>query len=786
MSIEECKDKLEFGKVINQIIKYTYSDLGKHKCNQMTFITDKSFLESELDKVVEMKELILYDGNINLDGLKDIREILDKINIEGNFVSSEKYNWILDFLKISRAMKSYINGLSRKFDKKFNKISFLANNLFYDTFLEHDIESTVDYTGEVKDSASSELKRIREDIVEKSNVLRKILQKIIKTVSEQELSQEEIITLRDGRSVIPVKVENKRKVKGIIHSSSSSGATVFVEPAETIEMNNEITELQFSEKREISRILIELSKKISENYEQLKLNCDILSELDFLQAKAKYSIESMSEKPIIDENILELENAYHPVLLQNLGKQNVIPLNLKIGENYNTLIVTGPNAGGKTVALKTIGLLQLMFQSAILVPVSAKSKFRIFRKIFINVGDEQSIENNLSTFSSHLQSLKYIIENSDDKTLVLIDEICAGTDPSFGSALSSAILKYLSSENSISVVTTHIGELKSFAYNTDGIENASLEFDSDTLSPNFNFVTGIPGQSFTFEIARKYSFPDNIISESENYLKNEQTALENLLKKLNEDKQTYSRLKRDYDIHKTRLKGLVDLYAQKMKEINKAEREILKKTKTEAENILRNANKLVEKTIKEIKEKQKISIPEIKKEFTKKSDELIKKIRYNEPQKTSIVEFKPGLIVKIIESNTTGEIMEIKKGVAIIDVNGIRIKAGLSEIKIAESNEIRNYAYDKNLTQINTTPVSYTLDLRGKFTDEIKDIIINFLNESRLNGLNEVIIIHGKGTGKLREKVKEILKKIPYIKSTRYGNWNEGDSGVSIVELQNK
>ena len=309
--------------------------------------------------------------------------------------------------------------------------------------------------------------------------------------------------------MIPVKVENKKSVPGIVHSTSSTGATVFIEPGETIEYNNDIAELQFKEKREVEKILRDLSGQVADNYEPLKVNVEVLAELDYLHAKAKYAIETISTKPIFEEKVTDLRNAYHPVLLQNHPRKEVEPLNLKIGEDYNTLVVTGPNAGGKTVALKTVGLLQLMLQSGMLIPVDDKTSMRLFDKIFINIGDEQSIENDLSTFSSHLASLKDIIDNADENSLILIDEICSGTDPSLGSALSSAILKDFSSRDAVSIVTTHIGELKKFAYNTDKIENASLEFDHKTLSPASDLSPVFPGRALRSRLRESLITPQS-------------------------------------------------------------------------------------------------------------------------------------------------------------------------------------------------------------------------------------------------------------------------------------
>lgn len=781
MNLQDTRNKLEFGRIINKIKHYSYSDLGKEKCDEMDFIADLNFLNTELDKVEQMKEILNLCGELPLDGLADIRNSVNKIKIEGHFIGPEEFLKILEFLRISRKVRKAVNDISRTEGDKFELIQKITGNLFHDKILEHNIEITIDENGEVKDSASATLNKIRKQINIQSERLRKTLAGILKRVSEKEYTQEDIVTQRDGRYVIPVKVENKKNVQGIIHSSSATGATVFIEPTETINLNNELTELHFDEKREIEKILRELAQQLSKHLDEIKINIDILSEIDFIQAKARYSIEIISVKPIINSK-LNLINAFHPVLLQTHKRSEVVPLNLSIGDKYNTLIISGPNAGGKTVVLKTVGLIQLMLQSGILIPVNPESEFRLFKNIFMSIGDEQSLENDLSTFSSHLKSIKEIIDEGDSDSLILIDEIASGTDPVLGSALSSSILKNFSEKNAITIVTTHNSELKEFAYNTVKIENASLEFDVDNLSPNFNFITGVPGQSFTFEIAKKYNFPVSILEEAKTYLDENESRLEDLLKDLNEAKQKYSSLKNKTDIENSRLKGLTNLYEQKIKEINKNERELKYKAKLEAENIIKNANRLIEKTIKQIRE-DKLSPKEIKSEFIAES-EKITSIGIPETEKTeSDKNIIPGDLVRIINSNSSGEVIDISNDLVSISINGLLIKSKITDIEKIQKKELNSEFSGESFVEINEGKIDFELDLRGKYTHEINELLEKFIYESKTIGLKEVSIIHGKGSGKLREEVKKLLKNNPRVKSYRLGNWNEGDSGVTIVQL---
>jgi DNA mismatch repair protein MutS2 len=780
---------LEFERILNRIKSYVYSGLGLELCENISFITKKDILQDELDKTSEMKDIITREEYLQLDGLQDVRKTLSKLNIEGSYIPSTEFLSILTFLRISRLTKSYFSRLNMGSEYDYKLIPKITVNLFTDKILESNIDSTIDETGTVRESASAELKRIRITIRKKTDSLRKSLEKILKDISDKDYSQDDIITQRDGRFVVPVKAENKRKVPGLIHSSSNTGQTVFIEPAATIELNNDITELQYEEKREIERILAELAKKVRVRVTELKSNCKIMAEIDFLQAKAKYGIEILAEKPALSDEEYEIKKGYHPVLLQTHKREEVVPLNFRIGKDFNSIIISGPNAGGKTVSLKTVGLLALMLQSGILVPVHYESKFRVLKQIFVSIGDQQSLENDLSTFSSHIAYLKKILDESDDKSLILIDEICSGTDPVLGSALSCAIIQNFSDRNALSVVTTHNSELKAFAYNHPKIENASLEFNNETLSPNFRFNIGIPGQSFTFEIAEKYNFPTEVISEAKSYLSESENKLEDLLKELNENKQKYSELKDEYDREATRLKGLNSLYETKVNQLKANEKEILKKAKEEAKDVLQNANKLIENTIREIREKQNFSAKEIKEAFQSQvqkithiknetPEDIIEEM--SETEKKSV---KVGDYVKISGTNSMGELMEIKDGTVSINMNGLLVKSKLSEIEKVKRAEAKKEHAKTSTIEINDGPVERSLDLRGKYSEEIYDMIDKFLHKSISNGLKSVEIIHGKGTGKLRTEVQKYLKSNPLIISHRLGNWNEGDMGVTIVEL---
>lgn len=781
MNLDEIKNKLEFDKVISKMHKYAHSELSSWQFTNIPFYTHQTQLEKELKKVLQAKELIETNSFPDLTGLRDIRELIEKSKIKGSIILSDKFLWLLNFLKISRNVKQVIGSVNKNNFDSYYLIAELSNKLFYDKILERHIEMTIDEEGNVKDTASQNLRRIKSEIKSKSDRLRKSLYKILKEMSEQDLSRDDIITLRDGRSVIPVRVENKRKVPGIIHSSSASGATVFIEPQETTEVNNEITELKYEERREIEKILTELTAEVSTYYEELKLNCEILAELDFIYAKARYAIDLNGNIPEISEKEIMLSRAYHPVLLQTHSTNKIVPLDVKIGDEFNTLVITGPNAGGKTVALKTIGLLQLLFQSGILVSADSSSKFRLFKKIFINIGDDQSIENDLSSFSSHLKYIKDIISNCDSESLVLIDEICNGTDPKLGGALSASILKYLSETDCISIVTTHIGDLKSFAFNTEKIENASLEFDIDTLSPNYKFIVGIPGQSFTFEIAKKFDFPETTINYAKDMLEEDENNLEELIKELNFNKQKYLELKREFDIQNTRLNGLITLYDEKIREFKKKEKEIINNAKTEGERIIQESKRKIDLAIKEVREKKDFKPKEIKENIENFVKKNLQKEDVKESDKKEPVYVGDSVIIK--NSNSTGILIELNKGNASVDVNGVVFKVKEKDLKKA-GNINKNFAkFEESTSKAVEIPYENTLDIRGLYSIEILDKVEKFLQNASLNSISKVSIVHGKGTGRLRKEVNSILSKNRLVKSFRLGYWNEGDSGTTIIEL---
>ncbi len=497
---DTAAEKLELQKILHRIQLYASSDLGKESAELIEPSSDLETISIEHNRVTEMKRVLEGEGAFPIDGIKDIRLSLQQSTIENNVLSPKELLNISSTLQSARNIKSFLE----KRREYLTQLTELSASISIFKEIEFNINQAIDENAEIKDSASKELRSIRQSIVDKQNSIRRTLEKILRVTAEQGYVRDEIVTTRDGRMVIPIKAELKNKFPGFIHSASSSGHTVFIEPSETLTLNNEITELFFKEQREIERILRQLTRQIYEVSNLIRITVDVLTRIDLYYAKARYSVEIKANKPLLKENgSLVIQNGYHPILLLRHDREMVVPLNIEVGTKFKTLLITGPNAGGKTVALKALGILALMVQSGIHVPVSPDSEFPIFKKIFVLIGDNQSIENDLSTYSSQVLQIKKITENADETSLVLIDEIGSNTDPTEGGAIAAAVIEHLTASGALTVSTSHHASLKAFVHNSQGMENGAMEFDQETLIPTYRFKIGIPGSSYALEIAQR-------------------------------------------------------------------------------------------------------------------------------------------------------------------------------------------------------------------------------------------------------------------------------------------
>jgi DNA mismatch repair protein MutS2 len=771
--------KLDYDKVVERISKLTYSESGRQTALRLAPQIDRNIIELELRKVSEAKELLIAETAIPFDGFKNITVALKKTTVENQVLTVVELLEIAATIRVSRSLKVFL----AKRASQYPTVSIYHQQLFADKIVEHHINEALDERGFVKDTASRELREIRRSMLSATEALRRKLESILRSVAKQEFLQDEIITTRDGRFVIPIKTEYKHNVPGFIHSTSSSGATVFIEPAESLELNNALRELQLREQREIHRILADLTKQIAEIREPLAVSFSALTELDVIFARGKYSIEICGNPPVISSvQCIKLSNARHPILLQHLKREKTVPLSIELGENTQTLIITGPNAGGKTVAMKTVGLLALCAQTGIHIPADSESEIFPFQKIFVDIGDDQSIENDLSTFSSHLNFLHKILEEADASSLVLIDEIGAGTDPSEGGALAAVVLQDLTARKAITIATTHHGMLKVFAHETLGMDNASMEFDQESLSPTYRFRGGIPGSSYAFELAERLGISHNLLNRARAQMGNEKTKLESLILELERQAQEYQHQLRQTAEEKKHLESMVLSYEQKTTQLKRELGTIRKKAIEEAKEIVQQAHLKVERSVKEIRESgAQREIVRSSRQVLKKLGEELEKFDSEEqatPTTTELIE--KGDVVRIRDGHEKGEVLEIHEKHAIVLCGNARLRIAMTDLH-KEQKQQKQYSSSSIVT---TAPEAKNeIDLRGLFGDDAITQVQTFLDNAYASGLHRVDIIHGKGTGALRKRIGEFVKTYPHVKAFRLGEWNEGGTGVTVVEL---
>jgi DNA mismatch repair protein MutS2 len=785
-------EKLEFDKILRYTEKLCLSEMGRARLNQAGPILSLTALSLELRKVAELKLLIESGEELPIPSLPDTRELYKKLAIEENFLQPKELLQVAASLRTAAQLKKFI--FNRR--ETYPNLNLLTENLWMEKSLQYEINRVVDEFGEVRSSASDALAFIRSSLEQKRMTLRRKMESLMRRYAEAGMLMEESITIRNGRMVLGFRVEHKYQVPGFIHDFSQSGQTVFIEPSETLMLSNEIRDLEIQELREIERILREVAKSLRQHLEHLLNNQEILCEFDALYAKARFAIETRSVMPELSEQkSLRLVEAYHPWLLlthKKLGKPTV-PLSLELGDEHRALVITGPNAGGKSVALKTIGLLSYMLQFGFLVPCSETSRFTLFDNIFVEIGDEQSIENDLSTFSSHLQNLKNILDNATSESLVLIDEICSGTDPEEGAAIATAILESLITRRALTVVTTHQGMLKAYAHRREGAINGSMQFDASELRPTYQFQMGLPGSSFALEMARRMGFAPHILENAQRFMGENKHVLEDLIAKLSFELQAVRSQKAELEREQAELKRLTESYQQKLRALEQEKKELRRQSLQDAKRLLAQANQVIEKVIKDIKQSQADSetVKQARKELEKARKELAaEEASLNASQSSETLPdatLRIGDKVKLLDTQSVGEILEIDGEDAVVSFGSFRMKTQLRNLQKISKKEAREAERKEQKASAATTSaikeVPTRLDLRGLMGDEAILRVEKFIDESISHGLHKVDLIHGKGTGALRKRIAEYLKSDKRIKSFRLGNWDEGGTGVTVVEI---
>jgi DNA mismatch repair protein MutS2 len=775
-------EKLEFPKVLNFISHYAITEPGKKAVLSIKPLDDLNTVLLEGVCVSEIKNIIIQSVPPPLEYLEDLNEDLSKSRIEGGILTEKK---ILEILKLAVTSRLLFNFLKENSAIAPN-LKHRFSSLFVDKLFEHHIQKIIDDNGEIKESASRTLKSIRNDIREKKQELVRSITRIMKGLVDQNMVMEDYLTLNDGRMVIPVKAEHKRHLKGFIHSESATGQTVYIEPEQTLELNNDIISLGFAERREIERLLKELTKMIGSVANQLRSALSQIAEIDSIFARAQYSIETLSAFPSLNcDKPLDIKNGKHPILLKKLGRNGTVPLDLKLS-GEKVVLITGPNAGGKTVVLKSIGLLTALVQSGIHIPADPDSNFPFRENILLDIGDDQSIEDDLSTFSSHLTNIKFILDKAEKNSLILLDEIGTGTDPSEGASLASAVLKKLSETGSTVFASTHHGSLKLVANEEKNFINAAMEFDNENLTPTYKFKIGIPGSSYAFEIARRIGISDELLEQAANNIDSDKHKIEEFLVDIEAKSTTLEKKLNELELENNRLKGLSTLYKNNLERLEKEKKEILKKVKVDGEIYLNEVNKKIEKVIKDLRESQ------ASKEVIKASKKLVQEIKEENEKvlvpevelEPEIADFNTGDFVRLKNTTTTGKIFSIDKNKrrAVLQVGALKMQASFDELEPAKEKSERKKDTVYNNFIIRTR--EYRLDIRGEKPDAAEFEVVKFLDDSYASGQLRIEILHGKGTGALKQTVSEVLKSHENVKDFYFAPIEAGGEGITIVELK--
>lgn len=781
---------LEFNKILNMLEKNCITFVGKQMALSL-------YPSSSIDNIINLQKetteacsFALRKSAPPISPIIDLKNIVNKINI-GSILSIDELLKIATTLKIFREVKEYYK---EDFISGIEIINHYFESLYSNKNLENEIFRCIKSETDLDDHASPELYKIRKQITDAELKIKEKLNSIIHSSSTSKFLQDSVVTFRNGRYVIPVKQEYKSEINGLVHDSSASGSTIFIEPTAVFNINNEIKELAVKEQKEIERILALLTQMVSPLTDDLTSSSNALGQIDFAFAKSKLALDLEAYEPKLNNTgYINLKKARHPLL----DSKKVVPIDVWLGEKFNTLVITGPNTGGKTVTLKTVGLLTLMAQSGLHVPALESSELAVFDNIYSDIGDEQSIEQSLSTFSAHMTNIVNITENITKKDLVLIDELGSGTDPVEGSALARAILSYLHDFDCRTIATTHYSELKTFAMQKEGMENASCEFDFEKLAPTYKLLIGVPGRSNAFLISKKLGLSEKILGDANSYINEETVKFEDILTNIEHDKKTIKEQKELSDKMLNEARILKENAEKMHNDIQNKKSDILNKAKIEARDLLIDAEKEANEIIKDLIE---IKSKSAKDQF-KKAEENRQKIKKNisEIQKDLLIpkvstqnKLKPNEIIKGMEVY----IPSLDQNVTIVtlpDKNGnLTVQSGIMKLNMHISNleKIKKETVHKKTAPTlknrgnKSQTISTEVNLLGMTVDEAVSILEKYLDDAYLSGLHEVRIVHGKGTGLLRKGVQKYLKTNPHIKDFRLGMYGEGDSGVTIAEIK--
>ena len=764
-------DILEYNKIIENLIKYCKTYIGKQKASNLTPIFESDAVDNLLAQTDEAVSLITKKSSIPLAEIPNIDLWLKQID-SFSVLSLKALLEVANFLKIVREVKEYFYS-DEDFDiSGFNLLSEYFSNLYTNKSVEEKISSIILDENTIADNASNKLFSIRKQIKKIEQEIRDKLSNFIHSSTYSKFIMEPIITIRNDRFVIPVKEEYKNNVKGFIHDVSSSGSSVFIEPINIFEMNNQISNLKVEEEIEIEKILQELSSMLYEHTDLLKVNLEMIGTLDLIFAKANYSLQLDGIFPKINqEKYINLIKVRHPLI----NKDHVVPIDISLGKDYSSLVITGPNTGGKTVCLKTVGLNLLMAYSGIFIPCNENSSIYVFDNIFADIGDEQSIQESLSTFSSHISNIIEIINHSTYNSLILLDELGSGTDPIEGANLAISILQYFYKNSTLVISTTHYQELKNYCLTVNGFENASCEFDIERLQPTYKLLIGIPGKSNAFAISKKLGLNKEILDMANSLMKNEDISVEELMKSIYDDKIKIENEKNEIEKNSKQIEQLRKSLEQKKTDVTNRENEIVEKAKIEARNIILSAKNEVNEVIKEINKIEKVY------------KDYIKNLDSNDLSKANNLRNQLNNKLQDIEKSTNSssslnlEILKTLNSKNRMKNNSLNLDSNKKNTNKSSNKSSVNFV--KN-DQYKSQNISSEINVIGLNVDEAVFLIDKYLDDCTIAKLSPIRIVHGKGTGKLRQGIHTFLKTNPHVKSFRIGTFGEGEMGVTVVELK--
>lgn len=798
---------LEYNKILTMLTDFATSPMAKKRCDRLKPQRDIATINALQEETRDALLRLHRQGNVSFTGLTDIGASIKRLEVKGALTARELLD-VAALLSTAQNVKKYGDGsdladtvTARNADGdeqvcRYDSLTERFNQLVPLEHISSEIRRCILAEDEIADDASSKLKSIRRNIKLANDRIHQQLFKLLQNEATKDKLQDSLITMRNGRYCVPVKQEYRSQVPGMIHDQSGSGSTLFIEPMAVVNLNNEIKELANEELIEIENILEDLSLRAAEVVEDISYDMSVLTELDFIFARAKFARSYNGSQPTFNtDGIIDIRGGRHPLL----EKHSVVPVDIRLGEDYNLLIVTGPNTGGKTVSLKTLGLFTLMGQAGLHIPALEGSRLAVFDDVFADIGDEQSIEQSLSTFSSHMSNVVYIVNHASANTLCLFDELGGGTDPVEGAALAIAILNFLKNMGARCMATTHYSELKTYALSTDGVENASCEFDVASLKPTYKLMIGVPGKSNAFAISSKLGLPDYIITSAREQLDNDAVDMETLIADLEKSKRSIEEDKKAIEEYKAEADALKKRLQEKESELTAKKSEILQKAREEARDIVEEAKEVADQTIRDYNKWRSNPNKADMRTMEEKRGRLRDKIKdYNKagvsntPARTSnhkAKDFHIGDAVEVISMNAKGTVTSLpdSKGIVTVQMGILSSKLPISDLIILQDKGFVTEAERSRTKSRSITGKAMTfspeLNVMGKTVDEAIMEIDKYLDDAVLSHMNKVTIIHGKGTGALRKGIHQYLKKHPLVKSFRAGEFGEGEYGVTIVEL---